>query len=135
MSIRSGQSVTVEFVTSNASTGAATNADSLPTGTLYLNGASNAATVTVTNLATGLYSAAVTLPALAVGDVVALVIAATVATVAGKGVVWTDAKDVLLDAAGKTTDSVQTGDSFARLGAAGVGLTALGRVFAEGLAA
>lgn len=35
-------------------------------------------------------------------------------------------RTILVDAAGKTTDAVQTGDSFSRIGAAGEGLTALG---------
>ncbi len=126
MSVRSGQSVTVEFVTSSFSTGAAANADSTPTGTLVVNGTDNAASVTVTNIDTGRYKAAVTLPTLAIGDVVELIIAATVSSVAGKGVVWRDSKDVLLDSSGKVTDNQQTGDAYARLGAAGAGLTALG---------
>jgi hypothetical protein len=126
MSIRSAQTVVVEFTTCNPTTGAAVNADSLPAGTLTVNGVDNAAAVTITNVDAGRYKASVTLPTLAVGDVVELSVAATVATVAGKGIVWRDSKDLLLDAAGKTTDAVQTGDSFARLGAAGAGLTALG---------
>ncbi len=100
MSVRSGQSITTTFTTSVFSTGAAANADSLPTGTLYVNGTADAASVTVTNVTTGLYKAAVTLPTLAVGDVVSLVIAATVSTVAAKGKVWEDTKDVVIDAAG-----------------------------------
>src|SRR6185312_2868899 len=103
MSVRSGQSITVEFVTSSFSTGAATNADSTPTGTLVVNGVDNAATVTVTNIDTGRYKAAVTLPTLAIGDVVELSVAATVSTVAGKGIVWRDSKDVLLDSSGDVT--------------------------------
>lgn len=100
MSVKSGQAVTVEFITSSFTTGAATNADSLPTGTLVVNGTDNAAVVTVTNVDAGRYKAAVTLPTLAVNDVVELVAAATVGGVAGKGVVWRDAKDILLDAGG-----------------------------------
>lgn len=126
MSVRSAQSITVLFTTRVFSTGVGTNADSLPAGTLYVNGVANAATVTVANLATGVYTAAVTLPALAVGDVVDLRIAATVGSVADSAVIWRDGKDVLLNAAGKTTDAVQTGDSFGCIGAAGAGLTALG---------
>ncbi len=125
MSIRSGQVITVEFTTRRFDTGGRTDADSTPTGTLYVNGTSNAASVTVTNQSTGLYKAAVTLPTLAVGDVVGLVITATVNSVTDQAKVWEDAKDVLLDSAGKTTDAVQTGDSFARIGVLGAGLTAL----------
>lgn len=86
--VKTGQSVTAVFTTASPATGAATNADSLPTGTLYVNGTANAATVTVTNITTGVYKAAVTLPTLSAGDVVDIRIAATVAAVAGNGVVW-----------------------------------------------
>lgn len=103
MSVRSGESITVEFITSSFSTGAATNADSTPTGTLVVNGTDNAATVTVTNVDAGRYKAAVTLPTLAIGDIVELVVAATVSSVAGKGIVWRDTKDVLLDSSGDVT--------------------------------
>jgi|GEM_PF-6459938 hypothetical protein len=106
MSVKSSQAIAVGFTTSNPSTQAAVNADSLPTGTLYLNGVSNAATVTVTNLATGLYKAAVTLPTLALTDVVELVISATVATIAGKAVVWRDTVAALVS--GVVWDEVLT---------------------------
>jgi len=101
MSVVSGQSVTVEFTTRNATTGVGVNADSLPSGTLYVNGTSNAATVTVTNQSTGLYKAQVTLPTLAIADVVSIVIAATVNSVSDKGKIWEDTKDILIDAAGE----------------------------------
>lgn len=120
--VKSGQSVTAMFTTSLASTGAASNADSLPTGTLYVNGTANGASVTVTNVTTGRYKAAVTLPSLSAGDVVDLHIAATVSTVAGGAVVWSAIGDTY-----RISDSTpQTGDSYARIGAAGAGLTAVG---------
>ena len=98
MSVRSGQSITVLFTTRVWATGVGTNADSLPTGTLYLNGTANGATVTVTNISTGLYKAAVTLPTLAVGDEVEIIIAATVSTIADTAVIWGDTKDVFAGA-------------------------------------
>jgi hypothetical protein len=110
MSVRSSQSVTVEFVTSSFTTGAAANADSLPTGTLVVNGTDNGASVTVTNVDTGRYKAAVTLPTLAIGDIVELLIAATVGGVAGKAVVWRDTKDVSLDSNGKAAATLASGD-------------------------
>lgn len=100
MSVRSGQSITKVFTTRVFSTGVATNADSLPTGTLYVNGTADAASVTVTNITTGIYKAAVTLPTLAVGDVVDLRIAATVSSVADTEVIWSDTKDIVIDASG-----------------------------------
>jgi hypothetical protein len=183
MSVSSAQSITVLFTTRVFSTGVGTNADSLPTGTLYVNGTANGATVTVTNISTGLYKAAVTLPTLAIGDEVEIAIAATVSTIADKAVIWGDTKDILLDASGDVTfnntsiatvttvttatnltnappdssgvgtlltriggnitisggkvaatmgstdysgNTVQAGDAYARIGAAGVGLTNLG---------
>jgi hypothetical protein len=102
MSVRSAQSVTRLFTT-ESSTGAATNADSLPTGTLYVNGTADAATVTVTNVTTGVYKAAVTLPTLAIGDEVELVASATIGGVAAKALVWRDAKDVALGSSGDVT--------------------------------
>lgn len=112
MSVRSAQSITKEFRTRNFSTGVLTDADSTPTGTLYVNGTSNAATVTVTHHSTGKYKAAVTLPTLAIGDLAELEVAATVNSVSDSAIVWFDTKDVLLDSSGKTTDAVQTGDSY-----------------------
>jgi hypothetical protein len=98
MSVRSAQSVTVLFTTRVFATGVGTNADSLPTGALYVNGTVDAAAVTVTNISTGLYSAAVTLPALAVGDEVQIAITATVSSITDKAVIWTDTKDVFAGA-------------------------------------
>ena len=90
---KSGQAITIIFPVQNPSTGAAANADTLPTGTLYVNGVANAASVTVANITTGLYSAAVTLPTLSAGDIVSLKIAATQSTIVGVGVIWQDVAD------------------------------------------
>jgi hypothetical protein len=101
MSVRSAQSITKEFTTRAFASGAATNADSTPTGTLFVNGTSNAAAVTVTNQATGRYKAAVTLPTLSYGDLVELLITATVSSVTDSAVVWYDSKDIAFDASGQ----------------------------------
>ena len=93
MSVRSAQSITCLFTTRAFATGIGVNADSLPSGTLYVNGVANAATVTVANLDTGRYTAQVTLPTLAVGDEVEISITATVATITDKAVIWGDTKD------------------------------------------
>jgi len=77
-------------------TGALTDADALPAGVLVLNGVNNAAVVTVANIATGIYTAAVTLPTLAAGDEVQIRIAATVGGVAGGAIVWQDWGDTKL---------------------------------------
>jgi len=110
MSVRSSQSITKTFTTRVFATGVATNADSLPTGTLYVNGTADAASVTVTNVTTGFYKAAVTLPTLAVGDVVDLRINATVSSVTDNAVIWSDTKDLATDANGKSPATIAAGD-------------------------
>lgn len=93
--VKSAQAVTVLFATSSPATGAAADADSTPTGAIYVNGTVDAASVTVTNITTGLYKAAVTLPSLSAGDIVSLKVAATVGGVAGVAVAWQDVGDTL----------------------------------------
>lgn len=110
MSVRSGQSIIKTFTTRVFATGVATDADSLPTGTLYVNGTADAASVTVTNITTGFYKAAVTLPTLAVGDVVDLRINATVSSVTDNGIIWSDTKDLATDANGKSPATIADGD-------------------------
>lgn len=110
MSVRSGQSITKTFTTRVFATGVATDADSLPTGMLYVNGTADAATVSITNITTGFYKAAVTLPTLAVGDVVDLRINATVSSVTDNAVIWTDTKDIDLSSAGKAPATIAAGD-------------------------
>jgi len=112
--VKTGQSVTAVFSTASPTTGAATSADSTPTGTLYVNGTADAASVTVTNITTGRYKAAVTLPTLAAGDVVDIWIAATVGGVAGGGVVWSAVGDTKRLSDTLSADVVQiSGDSAA----------------------
>ena len=91
--IKSAQSVTVDFTTVSPVTGAATDATGTPVGTLVVNGTDNGASVTVTNKATGVYKAAVTLPSLTAVDLVEIRVAATVAGVAGVGVIWQEVAD------------------------------------------
>jgi hypothetical protein len=91
--IKSNQIVTKIFVTTDPTTGGSANADSLPVGALYINGALNAADVAINNIATGVYSATVTLPILSPGDGVNLTITATIGAVTGTGVIWEDTVD------------------------------------------
>jgi hypothetical protein len=79
---------TIRAVFTIVGTAGLVDADSLPTGVLYLNGAANAATVTVTKLATGKYKAVVTVPTVVDGDDLALLIDATVDSVPAANVVW-----------------------------------------------
>ena len=91
--IKVGSTIVIEFTTSDPITGAATDADSLPTGVVTRNGVDNAAIVTIANKATGEYTATFTLDvgnSFADQDVVALVITATISTVVSKAVVWQD---------------------------------------------
>lgn len=91
MSVATGELVTQIFTTANPATSAAVDADSLPTGALWIDGVVNAATVTITNLAgTGVYSFAVTMPTLTLGQRVQVVVSATVLDVALVGAVWGD---------------------------------------------
>jgi hypothetical protein len=98
MSVISGQVVTIQFTTRDFATGIRSNADSLPTGTLVLNGVDNGAAVTITNVSTGLYRASVTLPALVIADELQLRITATVAGKTDAGMVWMDVCDATLNA-------------------------------------
>lgn len=92
--LRPGDELVVDFTTRSPTTGAAANADSTPTGTLVRNGTDTAETVTVTNKATGIYKAAVTIPGgWEVGDVIQVRIAATVATVADNSTIFTSTLD------------------------------------------
>lgn len=109
MSVKSGETVVLDFTTTNPTTGALANADALPTGVLVIDGTDNAATVTVTNKATGRYKASVAIPASqTTGKKVALYIAATIDAVACGGVIWQDTVDAkhvgdLVDAAASPT--------------------------------
>ncbi len=109
MSVRSGQSCTTTFATQSA-TGAAVNADSLPTASLIINGAVNGTAVTVTNQATGRYTAAFTLPTLSIGDLCELFSNATISSVAGGNVVWRERCDILLDSSGRV-DAIKLGSN------------------------
>ncbi len=90
MDYKPGDTVYVEICTQVFATGVATNADSLPTGTVNKNGADDGAVaVTVSNLDAGRYKAVFTIPTTYLsGDVLNLTVAATVSGVAGKAGVW-----------------------------------------------
>jgi hypothetical protein len=98
MDVTIGTQVDAVFTTQSPATGALQDADSLPTGTVYKNGVADALSVTVTNLATGVYKAVYTPTSAAgfsPGDDVSCVITATVGGVAGGGVIRQDRiKDV-----------------------------------------
>lgn len=113
MPLQSAQSITVVFTTRSPVTGASANADSTPTGTVYVNGTADGASVTVTNVTTGVYKAAVTLPALSFGDIVDLVIAATVDGVADKGVIFSQMRDAVIDASGNVAADLKEIDGSA----------------------
>lgn len=90
--VKSGQAVACTFTT-RAASGAITDADSLPTATLHVNGAAAAEVVTVTNIRTGVYRASVTLPALSAGDIVEVLAAATVDGISDEAVIWGEVGD------------------------------------------
>lgn len=129
MSVKPSDTVTVQFTTTEPTTGAAADADSLPTGTLVRNGANTAEAVSVSNITTGVYSAAVTIPAgYAAGDEVQIRIAATVGGVTGQGVVWTAQVDELrlADVVDAVWDEVLTGATHNVSASAGRRLRELG---------
>ncbi|MBN1320272.1 MAG: exo-alpha-sialidase [Thermoleophilia bacterium] len=95
MSVKSEQSLVAEFITRHPDTGAAVNADSLPTVVLTVNGVNDAASVTVASKATGEYTASAMLPVLAAGDVVALIRTATIAGVLTKEKVFEAVADTV----------------------------------------
>lgn len=77
------------FVTSSPSTHAAVDADSLPVATVTRNGVDDGdVSPTVANIDTGRYKVTFTIPVTyAIGDVVHVSVAATVATIDAKGIV------------------------------------------------
>lgn len=123
--VKSAQAVTVLFTTSNPTTGAAADATGTPTGTLYVNGTANGATVTVTNITTGVYKAALTLPSLSAGDVVSLQIAATVSSVAGEAVIWQDIGDTVRTSDTLTANPASGGIVAASFGAGAINAAAI----------
>jgi hypothetical protein len=90
MSVITGEVITNQFTTRDATTGAATNADSTPTGTLVIQGVDQVTTVTITNISTGLYRYSVTLPTLTANYHVQIRIAATVNGVSDSAIVFSD---------------------------------------------
>jgi hypothetical protein len=84
-----------EFTTANPTTGAATDADSLPVATITKNGTDDgssptgwSSTLTVTKIDTGRYKITGTIPSgYAAGDQIQVSVAATCSTIAGKAVV------------------------------------------------
>ena len=91
MIVKSGQSLSVGFVT--LYNGEATAATGTPTVVLYVNGASNGATVTVSG--SNPYIAALTFPSLSAGDVVQLYSSAAVSTKNPSGFIFTAIADTV----------------------------------------
>ena len=89
MSYKPGDSYVGEFCTARFDTGAATDGDSMPTAIAAHNGTDDGSfTLTVTHVDTGRYKVAGTIPGgYAKGDVVQVVVSATVNSVAGKCVI------------------------------------------------
>lgn len=94
MSTAAGIAVTIEFTTRQFATGARSNADSLPTGVLVVNGIDLPTTITIANTGVGIYTAAFTLPsALVADDQLGLRISAVVGGVSDNDIVWRDTID------------------------------------------
>lgn len=87
---RPGDSLVVEFIVL-ATTGAAVDADALPTGLLARNGIDDATSVTITHVDTGRYRASCTIPSgWSEGDTIAIVASSIVSGVATKAVPFHD---------------------------------------------
>jgi hypothetical protein len=112
MNVRTGQVVTDEFTTRRFDTGVSANADTLPTAVLVKNGVDQADVVTITNVGTGRYKFAVTMPTIAYGDVVSVVVTAIVNAVTDRDVIWRGSSYVPLDqlSAGARTVTVTVND-------------------------
>jgi hypothetical protein len=85
---KTGETLKLRFGIDHPSTRALVDADALPTGTLLVNGVASAAAVTVAKTATGTYTATVTVPTLADGDVLQVWIAYALGGVSMGAVVW-----------------------------------------------
>lgn len=104
--VKTGASVALEFLVTNE-TGALSNSDTAPIAVLVKNSVDTATVVTIANISTGVYSASVTMPALAAGDIMQIRVAATIGGVTTGGIIWRDDADTAyisqaggLDAAG-----------------------------------
>lgn len=103
--IASGSYSGIFAVTSN--TGAAVNADSLPTATAYHNGVLDAGfTLTVVNETTGIYKVSGTVGAYTVGDSVGIVVNATVGTITTVATIDSGYVDILSNSVGAATTTL-----------------------------
>lgn len=89
MLYKPGDSYFGEFIVSHPTTSAATNADSTPSATMVQNGVDDeAVTLTVTNVETGRYKITGTIPSeYTAGDVIQVVVTATVNSINAAGIV------------------------------------------------
>ena len=106
MTVKTGQSWQGLFVTLDA-TGAL--ASGTPSGTLYVNGTSNGASVTITG--SNPYKFAVTLPSLTAGQRVDMYITATISTIATASVVASEQADTALVSDVKTDTAAILADT------------------------
>ena len=102
MTVKTGQAWAGTFVTLDA-TGALATPSTGPAGVLYVDGTSNAATVTITG--SNPYKWAVTLPTLTAGQRVDMYITATIATIATAGVVASEQADTAILSDGVVVNS------------------------------
>lgn len=101
MTVKTGTAWAGSFVTLDA-TGAVTAATGTPTGTLYVDGTANGASVTISG--SNPYKWSVTLPSLTAGQRVDMYITATIATIATAGFVASEQADTTLLSDGVTID-------------------------------
>ena len=102
MTVKTGTAWAGSFVTLDA-TGAVTAATGTPSGTLYVDGVANAATVTITG--SNPYKWAVTLPALTAGQRVDMYITGTIDSIATAGFVASEQADTSILSDGVVVNS------------------------------
>jgi hypothetical protein len=126
--IKTGSAWAGSFVTLDA-TGAVTAATGTPTGTLYVDGTANGASVTITG--SNPYKWSVTLPSLTAGQRVDMYITGTIATIATAGFVASEQADTSLTSEVKTDTAAilaDTGTDGVVLKAAGLNADAVAEI-------
>jgi hypothetical protein len=120
MSVKSAQAL-AGLIVCKDTTGALSTPTVGPVGTLYVNGASNAASVSFTG--SNPYKWAVTLPALTAGDSVSVYITATIAAIATASIVFEDTSDT--KRVSDLNDAIAAPDATAIQAAAAAALSAI----------
>lgn len=108
MPVQLGQVIKVQFPTQSVA-GVSMNADFLPTAVLVRNGDDSVEVVTVENKSTGVYKASFTIPLTwALQDIVEVRAQATVGTIAGKAMIWSNVIEAVARAGAGSATAILT---------------------------